>query len=78
MSLETPGATRGVERRVISRFGKFGLGRAWVVEEPYHVASDIYFIGSEACRHANGVTVGVFDVGKVCIPVIWAIVATHA
>ena len=38
MSLETPGATRGVERRVISRFWEFNQGEARVVEEPYDVA----------------------------------------
>ena len=38
MSLETPGATRGVERCVISRFWEFDLGGAWVVDEPYDVA----------------------------------------
>ena len=40
MSLETPGATRGVKRRVISRFREFDQGGAWVVEEPYDVASE--------------------------------------
>ena len=38
MSLETPGDTRGVERRVISRFWDFDQGRVWAVEEPYDVA----------------------------------------
>ena len=37
----------------------------------------MYFIGSEACRRASGVVVGVFDVGKVCIPVILVFVASH-
>ena len=36
--LEAPRATRGVERRVISRFWEFDQGGAWVVEEPYDVA----------------------------------------
>ena len=40
MRLETPGATRGVERRVKSRFWEFDQGGAWVVEEPYDVASE--------------------------------------
>ena len=31
--------------------------------------SDVYCIGSEACRRASGVIVGVFDVEHVCIPV---------
>ena len=39
VSLETPGATRGVERRVISRFWEFDQSEAWVVEEAYDVAS---------------------------------------
>ena len=38
MSLEAPRVTRGVERRVISRFWEFDQGGAWVVEEPYDVA----------------------------------------
>ena len=38
MRLETPGATRGVKRRVISRFWEFDQGGAWVVGEPYDVA----------------------------------------
>ena len=37
----------------------------------------MYFIGSEACYHASGVNVGVFDVGKVYIPVILEFVANH-
>ena len=37
----------------------------------------MHFIGSEACRRANGVIIGVFDVGKVCIPVILVFVADH-
>ena len=40
--------------------------------------SDMYFIRSKACRRARGVIVGVFDVGKVCVPVIWVFVATHS
>ena len=38
MRLGTPGATRGIERRVISRFCEFDQGGAWIVEEPYDVA----------------------------------------
>ena len=38
MSLEIPGATKGVERRFISRFWEFNQGGARVVEEPYDVA----------------------------------------
>ena len=38
-------------------------------------ASDIHFVGIEACRGANRVIVGVFDVGEVCIPVILVFVA---
>ena len=37
----------------------------------------MYFIGSEACYRASGVSVGVFDVGKVYIPVISEFVANH-
>ena len=37
----------------------------------------MYFIGSEACRRASGVVVDVFDVGKVCIPVILIFVTNH-
>ena len=37
----------------------------------------MYFIGSEACRHANGVIIGMFDVGKVCVPVVLVFVAHH-
>ena len=33
-----PRATRGVKRRVISRFWEFDQGGAWVVGEPYDVA----------------------------------------
>ena len=40
VSLEISGATRGVERRVVSRFWEFDQGGAWVVEEPYDVASE--------------------------------------
>ena len=40
-------------------------------------ACDVYFIGSEACRRANGVITGVFDVGKVFIPVVLVFVADH-
>ena len=35
--LEAPRAT--VERRIIGGFGEVDQGRAWVVEEPYDVAS---------------------------------------
>ena len=38
--LEAPKATGGVERRIIGGFGKDDQGRAWVVEEPYDVASE--------------------------------------
>ena len=38
MNLEIPGATRGVERRFISRFWEFDQGGAWVVDESYDVA----------------------------------------
>ena len=37
----------------------------------------MYFIRSEVCRRANGVVIGVFDVGKVCIPVSLVFVADH-
>ena len=37
----------------------------------------MYFIGSEACRHASGVIVGVFDVENMCIPVMLVFVANH-
>ena len=40
MSLDTPGATRSVERRVLSWFWEFDLGGAWFVEELYHAASE--------------------------------------
>ena len=35
------------------------------------------FIGSEACRRASGVIVGVFDGENVCIPVILSFVPHH-
>ena len=38
--LEAPRAIGGVERRIIGEFGKVDQGRAWVVEEPYDVASE--------------------------------------
>ena len=38
--LEAPGATGGVERRIIGGFWGVDQGRAWVVEEPYDVASE--------------------------------------
>ena len=38
--LEAPRATRGVERRITGGFWEFDQGRAWVVEEPYDVASE--------------------------------------
>ena len=37
----------------------------------------MYFIGSETCRHDSGGIVGVFDVEKVCIPVMLVFVANH-
>ena len=40
-------------------------------------ASDMYLVGSEACRGANRVIVGVFNVRKVSIPVILLFVADH-
>ena len=40
MCLEAPGATEGVERRIIGGFWEVDQGRAWVVEEPYDVASE--------------------------------------
>ena len=38
MSLEIPGPSRGVERRVIGRFGEFEQNGAGVVEESHDVA----------------------------------------
>ena len=38
--LEAPGATGGVERRIIGGFWEVDQSRAWVVEEPYDVASE--------------------------------------
>ena len=38
--LDAPRATGGVERRIIGRFGEVDQDRAWVVEEPYDVASE--------------------------------------
>ena len=38
--LEAPRATVGVQRRIIGGFGEVDQGRAWVVEEPYDVASE--------------------------------------
>ena len=38
--LEAPRATGGVERRIIGGFGEVDQGRAWVVKEPYDVASE--------------------------------------
>ena len=38
----------------------------------------MYFIGSEACRRAIGVIVGVLDVEKVCIPVMLVFVANQS
>ena len=38
--LEAPRATGGVERRIIGGFGEVDQDRAWVVEEPYDVASE--------------------------------------
>ena len=40
MSVEKPGATRGVKRRVYKPILGVRSGRAWVVEEPYDVASE--------------------------------------
>ena len=40
MCLEAPGATGGVERRIIGGFWEVDQGRAWVVEEPDDVASE--------------------------------------
>ena len=40
MCLEAPRATGGVERRIIGGFWEIDQGRAWVVEEPYDVASE--------------------------------------
>ena len=71
--------------------GKFALGEMVAVkalmgstvgaiedgEEVARQASDVYFIGSEACCRASGVLVGVFGVGNVCIPVMLAFVANH-
>ena len=37
--LEAPRATGGMERHIIGGFGEVDPGRAWVVEEPYDVAS---------------------------------------
>ena len=37
----------------------------------------MYFIGSEACCCANGVIIGIFDVGKMCVPVVLVFVADH-
>ena len=37
----------------------------------------MYFIGSESCCRANEVIVGIFDVGKVCVPVVLVFVADH-
>ena len=37
----------------------------------------MYFIGSEACCRANGVIIGIFDVEKVCVPVVLVFVADH-
>ena len=38
--LEALRATGGVERRIVGGFGEVNQGRAWVVEEPYDVASE--------------------------------------
>ena len=37
----------------------------------------MYFIGSEACCRANGLIIGILDVGKVCVPVVLVFVADH-
>ena len=41
MSLEAPGATRGVQSRVIGRFGECDQGGAGVVEEPNDITSGV-------------------------------------
>ena len=41
MCLEASGATRGVKRRVISRFWEFDQGGAWVVEELHDVTPGV-------------------------------------
>ena len=38
--LEAPKATGGVECRIVGGFGEVDQGKAWVVEEPYDVASE--------------------------------------
>ena len=38
--LKAPRAKRGVERRIIGGFWEVDQSRAWVVEEPYDVASE--------------------------------------
>ena len=38
--LEAPGATEGVERRIICGFWEVDQGRVWVVKEPHDVASE--------------------------------------
>ena len=38
--LEAPRATGGVERRIIGGLGEIDQGRAWVVGEPYDIASE--------------------------------------
>ena len=40
MCLEAPRATGGVKRRIIGGFWEVDQCRAWVVEEPYDVASE--------------------------------------
>ena len=40
-------------------------------------ASDMDFIGGEARGGANGVVIGVFDVGKVDVPVVLVFVTDH-
>ena len=40
-------------------------------------ASDVDFIGGKARGGANGVVIGVFDVGKVDVPVVLVFVIGH-
>ena len=40
-------------------------------------ASDVDFIGGKARGGANGVVIGVFDVGKVYVPVVFVFVTDH-
>ena len=49
---------------------KDGEGEAWQ-------ASDVDFTGGKARGGANGVVIGVFDVGKMDVPVVLVFVADH-